>query len=100
MTSVFVGKHLANDGFGDALNVFFGEMCTPRCDTCFMSILVSVSVVMAFFSMLVFFAAARECGQYQQSSESTVVFFYALLAFTVFALIVLCYGFIGPRLAS
>ncbi|MDO5507529.1 MAG: hypothetical protein Q4F64_04255 [Corynebacterium casei] len=33
MTSVFVGKHLANDGLGDALNVFFGEMCTPRCDT-------------------------------------------------------------------
>lgn len=33
MNSVFVGKHLAKDGFGDALNAFFGEMCTPRCDT-------------------------------------------------------------------
>ncbi len=100
MTSAFVRRHLANDGLCDTFNAFFDEMCTPHCDTCFMSILVSVSIVMAFFSMLVFFAAARECGQYQESSESTVVFFYALLAFTVFALIVLCYGFIGPRLAS
>lgn len=91
---------MANYGFGDALNAFFGEMYTPRCDTYLMSILVGISVVMAFLSMLVFFVAAREYGQYQQSSESTVVFFYALLAFTVFALIVLCYGFIGPRLAS
>lgn len=33
MTSIFVGKHLANHGLDDALNVFFGEMCTPRCDT-------------------------------------------------------------------
>ena len=46
-----------------------------------MSILVSISLFMAVLSLLVFFAAARECGQYQQSSESTVVFFYGLFRF-------------------
>lgn len=60
-----------------------------------MSILVGISVVMAFLSMLVFLVAAYECSQSQQSFSVTVVLVCALLAFVVFAAIAVRFGLIA-----
>lgn len=100
MASAFVRKHLANDGLHDALNAFFGGMCTPRCDTCFMSILVGISVVMTVVSALM--VAAAEFTRYpsERSFESTVVRAYAFSVCVVFAAIGWWFGLIEPRLAS
>lgn len=100
MASAFVRKHLANYGLCDALNVFFGGMCTPRCDTCFMSILVVISLFMAAISGLM--VAAAEFTRYpsERSFESTVVFFYASSVCVVFAAIAVWFGIIEPRFFS
>ena len=99
MASAFVRKHLANDGLHDALNAFFGGMCTPRCDTCFMSILVGISLFMASVSALM---VAAEFTRYpsERSFESTVVFVYAFLVCVVFLSFAVWFGLIEPRLAS
>ena len=95
MASAFVRKHLANYGLCDALNVFFGGMCTPRCDTCFMSILVGISLFMTLLSLLMFFAACYGSSQSQQSfSPSIVVGVYAFLTFVVFAAIAWWFGLV------
>ena len=91
---------MANDGFGDALNAFFGEMCTPRCDTCFMSIWVSISIFMAVLSLLVSFLAVRARAQAEQSFETTVVCCYVLLTLAMFAFIAVWFGIIEPRFFS
>ena len=92
MASAFVRKHLANDGLHDALNAFFGGMCTPRCDTCFMSILVVISLFMAAISGLM--VAAAEFTRYpsERSFGSTVVCLLAFLTFVVFAVIAWWFG--------
>ena len=100
MASAFVRKHLANYGLCDALNVFFGGMCTPRCDTCFMSILVGISLFMAAVSALMFAAAEFTRYPSERSFESTVVCAYAFSVCVVFATIAVWFGIIEPRLAS
>ena len=100
MASAFVRKHLANYGLCDALNVFFGGMCTPRCDTCFMSILVVISLFMAAISGLM--VAAAEFTRYpsERSFESTVVRAYAFSVYVVFAAIGWWFGLVEPRFFS
>lgn len=100
MTSVFAWKHLANGGLDGALNAFFGEMCTPRCDTCFMSILVGISLVMTFVSALMVVAVEFTRYPSERSFESTVVFFYALLMCVVFLSFAAWFGVVEPRFFS
>ena len=100
MASAFVRKHLANDGLHDALNAFFGGMCTPRCDTCFMSILVGISLFMAIVSALMVAAAAFTSHPSERSFESTVVCAYAFSVCVVFVAIGWWFGIIEPRFFS
>ena len=100
MASAFVRKHLANDGLHDALNAFFGGMCTPRCDTCFMSILVGISLFMAIVSALMVAAAAFTSYPSERSFESTVVRAYAFSVYVVFAAIGWWFGLVEPRFFS
>jgi hypothetical protein len=86
---------LANDGFGDALNAFFGATCTPRCDTCFMSIWVGISIFMVVLSLLVSFLAVRVRDQAEQSFETTVVCCYVLLTLAMFVFIAVWFGLIS-----
>ena len=100
MTSVFVHKHLANDGLDDALNAFFGGMCTPRCDTCFMSIWVGISIFMVVLSLPVSYLAVRAKDQAEQSFETTVVCCYVVLTLAMFAFIAVWFGLVEPRFFS
>src|SRR5699024_4964319 len=70
----------------------FGGMCTPRCDTCFMSILVSISIFMAVLSLPVSYLAVRARDQAEQSFETTVVCGYVLLTLPMFAAIDMWFG--------
>ena len=100
MASVFVRNHLANDGFGDALNVSFGEMCTPRCDTCFMSILVGISLFMAIVSALIVIAIEFISYPSQRSFSTAFLRLYSCVVFAVFVSFAVWFGLIDPRLAS